>query len=158
MRVKYDGRDTHKPGWKFNEYELKGVPVRIAIGPRDVEAGVVELARRDTLTKSSVPMEGLESYVLTLLDEIQANLFAKAKTFRDSGTQSVDTWEDFERALDRGGFVMAHWDGTPETEEAIKDRTKATIRCIPIDAPEETGSCILTGKPSNRRVAFARAY
>jgi prolyl-tRNA synthetase len=158
IRVKYDGRDTHKPGWKFNEYELKGVPVRIAIGPRDVEAGVVELARRDTLTKSSVPMEGLESHVLALLDEIQANLFAKAKAFRDSGTQSVDTWEDFEGALDRGGFVMAHWDGTPETEEAIKDRTKATIRCIPIDAPEETGSCILTGKPSNRRVAFARAY
>jgi prolyl-tRNA synthetase len=158
IRVKYDGRDTHKPGWKFNEYELKGVPVRIAIGPRDVEAGVVELARRDTLTKSSVPMEGLESYVLDLLDEIQANLFAKAKSFRDAGTQSVDTWEDFEGALDRGGFVMAHWDGTPETEEAIKDRTKATIRCIPIDAPEETGSCILTGKPSKRRVAFARAY
>jgi prolyl-tRNA synthetase len=158
IRVKYDGRDTHKPGWKFNEYELKGVPVRIAIGPRDVEAGVVELARRDTLTKSSVPMEGLESHVLALLDEIQANLFAKAKAFRDSGTQSVDTWEAFEGALDRGGFVMAHWDGTPETEEAIKDRTKATIRCIPIDAPEETGSCILTGKPSNRRVAFARAY
>jgi prolyl-tRNA synthetase len=158
MRVKYDGRDTHKPGWKFNEYELKGVPVRIAIGPRDVEAGVVELARRDTLTKSSVPMEGLESYVLALLDEIQANLFAKAKVFRDAGTQSVDTWEDFEGALDRGGFVMAHWDGTPETEEAIKDRTKATIRCIPIDAPEEAGNCILTGKPSNRRVAFARAY
>jgi prolyl-tRNA synthetase len=158
IRVKYDGRDTHKPGWKFNEYELKGVPVRIAIGPRDVEAGVVELARRDTLTKSSVPMEGLESYVQGLLDEIQANLFAKAKSFRDAGTQSVDTWEDFEAALDRGGFVMAHWDGTPETEEAIKDRTKATIRCIPIDAPEETGNCILTGKPSNRRVAFARAY
>ena len=158
IRVKYDGRDTHKPGWKFNEYELKGVPVRIAIGPRDVEAGVVELARRDTLTKSSVPMEGLESHVLALLDEIQANLFAKAKAFRDSGTQSVDTWEAFEGALDCGGFVMAHWDGTPETEEAIKDRTKATIRCIPIDAPEETGSCILTGKPSNRRVAFARAY
>lgn len=158
IRVKYDGRDTHKPGWKFNEYELKGVPVRIAIGPRDVEAGVVELARRDTLTKSSVPMEGLESYVLDLLDEIQANLFAKAKSFRDAGTQSVDTWEDFEDALDRGGFVMAHWDGTPETEEAIKDRTKATIRCIPIDAPEEAGNCILTGKPSKRRVAFARAY
>lgn len=158
IRVKYDGRDTHKPGWKFNEYELKGVPVRIAIGPRDVEAGVVELARRDTLTKSTVPMEGLEATVVALLDEIQANLFAKAKAFRDAGTQTVDAWDEFEQALDRGGFVMAHWDGTPETEEAIKDKTKATIRCIPIDSPEEAGTCIFTGKPSRRRVAFARAY
>ena len=158
IRVKYDGRDTHKPGWKFNEYELKGVPVRIAIGPRDVANGVVEVARRDTLSKESLPMEGLAATVSVLLEEIQANLFAKAVAFRNSTTKSVDTWEAFEAALDEGGFVMAHWDGTPETEEKIKERTKGTIRCIPLDSPEEVGACILTGKPSTRRVAFARAY
>ncbi len=158
IRVKYDGRDTHKPGWKFNEYELKGVPVRIAIGPRDVANGVVEVARRDTLSKESMPMEGLAATVSVLLDEIQANLFAKAVAYRNSTTKSVDTWEAFEAALDEGGFVMAHWDGTPETEEKIKERTKGTIRCIPLDSPEEVGICILTGNPSSRRVAFARAY
>jgi prolyl-tRNA synthetase len=158
IRVKYDGRDTHKPGWKFNEYELKGVPVRIAIGPRDVANGVVEVARRDTLSKESLPMEGLAATVSVLLEEIQANLFAKAVAYRNSTTKSVDTWEAFEEALDAGGFVMAHWDGTPETEEKIKERTKGTIRCIPLDSPEEVGACILTGNPSSRRVAFARAY
>ncbi len=158
IRVKYDGRDTHKPGWKFNEYELKGVPVRIAIGPRDVANGVVEVARRDTLSKESLPMEGLAASVSVLLEEIQTNLFAKAVAFRNSTTKSVDTWEAFEAALDEGGFVMAHWDGTPETEEKIKERTKGTIRCIPLDSPDEVGACILTGNPSTRRVAFARAY
>ncbi len=158
IRVKYDGRDTHKPGWKFNEYELKGVPVRIAIGPRDVANGVVEVARRDTLSKESLPMEGLAATVSVLLEEIQANLFAKAIASRNATTKTVDTWEAFEAALDDGGFVMAHWDGTPETEEKIKERTKGTIRCIPLDAPEEVGACILTGNPSTRRVAFARAY
>jgi len=158
IRVKYDGRDTHKPGWKFNEYELKGVPVRIAIGPRDVANGVVEVARRDTLSKESLPMEGLAASVSVLLEEIQTNLFAKALAFRNSTTKSVDTWEAFEAALDEGGFVMAHWDGTPETEEKIKERTKGTIRCIPLDSPDEVGACILTGNPSTRRVAFARAY
>lgn len=158
IRVKYDGRDTHKPGWKFNEYELKGVPVRIAIGPRDVANGVVEVARRDTLTKESLPVEGLVAAVSNLLEEIQANLFAKALASRNATTKTVDTWEAFEAALDEGGFVMAHWDGTPETEEKIKERTKGTIRCIPLDSPEEVGACILTGKPSTRRVAFARAY
>ena len=158
IRVKYDGRDTHKPGWKFNEYELKGVPVRIAIGPRDVANGVVEVARRDTLSKESMPMEGLAATVSVLLEEIQVNLFAKAIAYRNSTTKSVDTWEAFEAALDEGGFVMAHWDGTPETEEKIKERTKGTIRCIPLDSPEEVGACILTGNPSSRRVAFARAY
>ena len=158
IRVKYDSRDTYKPGWKFNEYELKGVPVRLAIGMRDIEKGVIEVARRDTLTKETVPMRGLDSYVATLLDTIQENLFAKATANRENNTWRVDTWEEFEKALNKGGFVFAHWDGTPETEEKIKEISKATIRCIPLNNPLEEGVCILTGKPSSQRVVFARAY
>lgn len=158
IRVKYDSRDTYKPGWKFNEYELKGVPVRLAIGMRDIEKGVIEVARRDTLTKETVPMTGLDSYVATLLDTIQENLFAKASANRENNTWRVDTWEEFEKALNKGGFVFAHWDGTPETEEKIKEISKATIRCIPLNNPLEEGVCILTGKPSSQRVVFARAY
>lgn len=158
IRVKYDSRDTYKPGWKFNEYELKGVPVRLAIGMRDIEKGVIEVARRDTLTKETVPMTGLDSYVATLLDTIQENLFAKASANRENNTWRVDTWEEFEKTLNKGGFVFAHWDGTPETEEKIKEISKATIRCIPLNNPLEEGVCILTGKPSSQRVVFARAY
>ena len=158
IRVKYDRRDTYKPGWKFNEYELKGVPVRIAIGPKDLEKGTAEIARRDTLTKSYLPMEGLASEVSAMLDVIQVELFERAKAHRDANIHSANTWEEFTAALDRGGFVSAHWDGSPETEDQIKDKTKATIRCIPLDNPLEEGQCILTGKPSTQRVLFARAY
>lgn len=158
IRVKYDNRDTYKPGWKFNEYELKGVPLRIAIGPKDLEKGTVEIARRDTLTKSYLPMEGLAAEVEGMLTQIQVDLFEKAKAHRDANIHISDTWEDFLQALDKGGFVSAHWDGTPETEDQIKDKTKATIRCIPLDNPQETGTCILTGAPSTQRVLFARAY
>lgn len=158
VRVKFDGRDTHKPGWKFNEYELKGVPLRIGIGPKDLEKGTVELARRDTLEKQFVDQSELANVIPALLKEIQANLFKKAADYRTANTHIVDDYEGFKAALDQGGFVMAHWDGTAETEEKIKQETKATIRCIPLDAPEEEGTCVYTGKPSNRRVAFAKAY
>jgi prolyl-tRNA synthetase len=158
VRVKYDDRDTYKPGWKFNEYELKGVPLRIAIGPRDLANGVVELARRDTLTKESVPLEGLASSVPGRLAEIQQALFDRALAHREANLHVVNTWAEFESALDRGGFVSAHWDGTSETEERIKELTKATIRCIPLNNPHELGACILTGAPSKERVLFARAY
>jgi prolyl-tRNA synthetase len=158
ISVKYDDRDTYRPGFKFAEHELRGVPVRMAIGPKDLENGTVELARRDTLEKKPVSMEGIEDYIAGLLEEIQKNLYNRALERRDAMTHSVDTWADFEAALDKGGFVMAHWDGTPETEEAIKDKTKATIRCIPLNNKQEAGSCILTGKPSAQRVVFARAY
>ena len=158
VRVKFDGRDTHKPGWKFNEYELKGVPLRIGIGPKDLEKGTVELARRDTLEKQFVDQSDLATVIPALLKEIQANLFKKAADYRTANTHIVDDYEGFKVALDQGGFVMAHWDGTAETEEKIKQETKATIRCIPLDAPEEEGTCVYTGKPSNRRVAFAKAY
>jgi len=158
IRVKYDNRDTYKPGWKFNEYELKGVPVRIAIGPKDLEKGTAEVARRDTLTKSFLPMEGLTQAVETMLDTIQVELFERAKAHRDRSIHVVNSWDEFTAALDRGGFVSAHWDGTPETEDQIKDKTKATIRCIPLDNALEEGRCILTGQPSTQRVLFARAY
>ncbi|MGA0248163.1 MAG: proline--tRNA ligase [Schleiferiaceae bacterium] len=158
VRVKYDNRDTQKPGWKFNEYELKGVPVRIAIGPKDLEKGTAEVARRDTLTKSFLPMEGLVQEIASMLDTIQVDLFERAKAHRDSNIHRANSWEEFTAALDKGGFVSAHWDGTPETEDQIKDKTKATIRCIPLDNPQEDGVCILTGKPSTQRVLFARAY
>ncbi len=159
VTVKYDNRDTHKPGWKFNEYELKGVPIRIAIGPKDLENNQVEISRRDTLQKFTRSQIGLTDHILDLLDDIQKNIFQKAKSFRDSMISSVDTWEDFTQTLDsKGGFVYAHWDGTPETEEKIKELTKATIRCIPLGNKPEDGKCILTGKPSKRRVLFARAY
>lgn len=159
ISVKYDNRDTHKPGWKFNEYELKGVPVRIAIGPKDLEKGTVEVARRDTLEKEFLQQTHVADKVEHLLEQIQNNLYQKALDHREENTRAVDTWEEFEKVLDdKGGFILAHWDGTPETEEKIKELTKATIRCIPLSAREEQGRCILTGKPSNRRVIFARAY
>lgn len=161
VTVKFDDRDTHKPGWKFAEYELKGVPLRIAMGPRDLENNTVELARRDTLTKSTLSLEGISiaDYILDLLDEIQATIYSKALNFRTEMTSEANSWEEFQEILEsKGGFIAAHWDGTTETEEKIKELTKATIRCIPIDAKEEAGACILTGKPSNKRVLFARAY
>ncbi|MBS0031445.1 proline--tRNA ligase [Chitinophaga sp. 22321] len=159
ISVKYDDSDNNRPGWKFAEYEMKGVPVRIAIGARDLENNVAEVTRRDTKEKMSLSLDGLPTRIQELLEEIQLNLFNKAKTFRDSHITRVDTFEEFEKVLDeKGGFVSAHWDGTAETEEQIKDRTKATIRCIPLDNPQEAGTCILTGKPSKERVLFARAY
>lgn len=158
IRVKFDDRDTHKPGWKFNEYELKGVPVRLAIGPRDLENGVVELARRDTLEKSSVAIDQVVELIPNLLEEMQAALFQKALQFRENNTHQVDRWEDFLEQIEKGGFISAHWDGTAETEEAIKQATKATIRCIPLEGETEEGVCVFSGKPSSQRVLFARAY
>lgn len=159
ISVKFDDRDTQRPGFKFAEWELKGVPVRIAVGARDMQNGTVEIARRDTQTKETVTQEGLSERVSELLDDIQLNIYKKAEVFRDENTTSVDTYDEFKRVLDeKAGFVSAHWDGTVETEKRIKEETKATIRCIPLDAEEEAGQCILTGKPSSRRVLFARAY
>lgn len=159
VSVKYDNRDTHKPGWKFNEYELKGVPLRIAIGPRDLENGTVELARRDTLSKEVVQVEGITSIITERLVEIQNNLYKKAKTYRDDNTREANSWDEFKDLIENtGGFVEAHWDGTAETEEKIKELTKATIRCIPLNTTQESGQCILTGKPSGQRVLFAKAY
>jgi len=157
--VKFDDRDTYKPGFKFAEWELKGVPVRLAIGPRDMENGTVEVARRDTKEKQVMKLDEVASNIPTLLDDIQKNIYQKALTFRTEVTTKVDTYEEFKQVLDgKGGFVLAHWDGTPETEAAIKEETKATIRCIPLDALEESGKCIFSGKPSTKRVLFARAY
>jgi prolyl-tRNA synthetase len=159
IRVKYDNRDTQRPGFKFAEYELRGIPLRIAIGGRDLANGTVELARRDTKTKETVPQEGLVSQIEGLLVEIQDNIYQKALKFRAESTYKADTYEEFKRILDETpGFISAHWDGTPETEERIKQETKATIRCIPLNNPLEDGVCILTGKPSKQRVLFARAY
>lgn len=159
IRVKYDNRDTHKPGWKFNEYELKGVPVRIAIGPKDVEKGTVELARRDTLTKEFIKREDVVEKVVSLMTEIQDNLFKKASAFRDEHITEVSSYDEFKEVLKtKGGFVLAHWDGTAETEEMVKNETKATIRCIPLDGQDEAGTCVFTGKPSSRKVLFAQAY
>jgi prolyl-tRNA synthetase len=159
VSVKYDDRDAYKPGWKFAEYELKGVPLRIAIGPRDLENGTLEIARRDTLTKQTVSQDGIAETVSRLLDDIQENLFQKALDFRNEHITSVDTMDAFIEVLEnKGGFISAHWDGTPETEEAIKNLTKATIRCIPNDSAEEAGICVFSGKPSKKRVLFAKAY
>jgi prolyl-tRNA synthetase len=159
VSVKFDNRTTHKPGWKFAEYEMKGVPLRIALGPRDLENGTLELARRDTLEKEVVAQEAIEARVLELLEEIQEQLFQKAKTYRDDHITKVDDFKTFQEVLDsKGGFVLAHWDGTEETEDKIKEKTKATIRCIAIDAPEEEGKCVFSGKPSQKRVLFAKAY
>ena len=159
ISVKYDNRDTHKPGFKFNEYELKGVPLRIAIGPRDLENGTYELARRDTLTKETVSADGISDLVVKLLDEIQENLWTKALNHRSENITEVEDYDTFKQVLDqKGGFVSAHWDGTAETEDRIKEETKATIRCIPIDQKIEEGSCIYSGKPSKGRVLFAKAY
>jgi len=157
--VKYDDRDTHKPGWKFAEYELKGVPVRLAIGPRDIENKTAEVCRRDTLEKEIVPLDKITDHIIFLLDDIQDNMLKKALSFREENTFKVDTWADFKKTLDEpGGFILAHWDGTAETENRIKEETKATIRCIPFDSPDEDGKCIYSGKPSKRRVLFARSY
>ncbi|MFZ9243117.1 MAG: proline--tRNA ligase, partial [Sediminibacterium sp.] len=159
IRVKYDDSDNQRPGWKFAEYELKGVPIRIAIGARDLENNQVEIARRDTKEKSSVSMDGLTNTVSTLLEEIQSNLFERAKQYRDEHITKAESWDEFVQILDtKAGFVAAHWDGTPETEEKIKELTKATIRCIPLNNEQEAGKCILTGNPSTQRVLFARAY
>ena len=159
IRVKYDDSDNQRPGWKFAEYELKGVPVRIAVGQRDLENNQVEIARRDTKEKTTVSMEGITETVSQLLLDIQSNLFNRAKKYRDEHITKVDSWEDFIATLDtKAGFVSAHWDGTPETEDKIKEMTKATIRCIPLDNAQEAGTCILTGQPSTQRVLFARAY
>ena len=159
ISVKYDGRDTHTPGWKFANYELQGVPARIAIGPRDIENKTVEIARRDTLTKNTIPADQVSKYIPELLKDIQETIWNKALSFRDKNTFYPDNWSEFKKILDEGGgFIMAHWDGTTETENRIKEETKATIRCIPFDSQEEEGKCIYTGKPSRRRVLFARAY
>lgn len=159
ISVKYDDRETHKPGWKFTEYEFKGVPVRVIIGPRDVEQGTVEIARRDTMEKEVLQIRDLENKVVHLLDQIQKNLFDRAFSFRENNTYKVDSWEEFKRVLETtGGFISAHWDGTPETEEKIKEETKATIRVIPLNNPREEGTCVYSGKPSSQRVLFARAY
>lgn len=159
VRVKIDDDETKRPGFKFAEYEMIGIPVRIGIGARDLAEGKVEVARRDTKEKMSVNTEGVADYIATLLDEIQQNLFDKAKAYRDEHITKVDNFEDFQKVLDeKGGFVSAHWDGTGETEDKIKELTKATIRCIPLNNPLEDGKCILTGNPSKQRVLFARAY
>ena len=159
ISVKYDKRDTHKPGFKFNEYELKGVPVRIAIGQRDMANGTYELARRDTLEKQIVKADEVVAKIEFLLEDIQRNIFEKALNYRKEHITEVDGYEEFKKVLDqKGGFISAHWDGTAATEDKIKDETKATIRCIPLDASEEAGSCMVTGKPSSKRVLFAKAY
>ncbi|HNY06721.1 MAG TPA: proline--tRNA ligase [Bacteroidales bacterium] len=159
ISVKYDDRDTFKPGWKFSEYEFKGVPVRIAIGPRDLENGTVEVARRDTLEKAIYQVTDIENKIVNLLEMIQKNLYHKAFAFREDNTFKADTWEEFVDIIEnKGGFVLAHWDGTPETEQRIKDETKATIRAIPLNNKLENGKCIMTGRPSTQRVIFARAY
>lgn len=159
ISVKYDNSDNKKPGWKFAEYELKGVPVRLAMGPRDMENGTVEVARRDTLTKEVVQIDGIENYIESLLDEIQTSIFEKARNFRDQSITEVNSWDEFKETLEtKGGFLSAHWDGTGETEDKIKEETKATIRCIPLDQKLEDGVCVYTGKPSKGRVLFAKAY
>jgi len=158
ISVKFDNRDTHKPGWKFAEYELKGVPLRLALGARDLENGTIEVARRDTLEKETYQITDIENKVEHLLEQIQDNLYKKALTFREEKTYKADSKEEFKKLIEQGGFVYAHWDGTPETEDFIKQETKATIRCIPLDAIQEDGVCLFSGKPSNKRVLFAKAY
>jgi prolyl-tRNA synthetase len=159
VRVKYDDNDNARPGWKFAEYEMKGVPVRLALGARDLEKNVVEIARRDTKEKKTVGLDGIAQYVDGLLLDIQHSMFHKAKAFRDANITPANSWDEFVKLLDdKAGFISAHWDGTAETEESIKEKTKATIRCIPLDNAAEEGVCILTGKPSTQRVLFARAY
>jgi prolyl-tRNA synthetase len=156
--VKYDDADNKKPGWKFAEYELKGVPVRLAMGGRDLENNTVEIMRRDKLKKETVSCEGIEAHVKNLLDDIQQNIYRKAFEFRQSHIVQADTYEEFKEKIEEGVFILAHWDGTPQTEELIKNETKATIRCIPLAGDETPGKCMVTGNPSLRRVVFARAY
>jgi prolyl-tRNA synthetase len=159
IRVKYDDNDNARPGWKFAEYEMKGVPVRLALGARDLEKKEIEVARRDTKEKKVVAIDGIAQYIDGLLKEIQQGMFDKAAAYRNEHITKADSWTEFEKLLDeKTGFISAHWDGTAETEEAIKEKTKATIRCIPLNNPQENGTCILSGKPSVQRVLFARAY
>jgi prolyl-tRNA synthetase len=158
VSVKYDNNDNKKPGWKFAEYELKGVPVRLALGARDLENGTIEVARRDTLTKETRSIEDIEQYVKDLLDQIQTNIYQKAFDYRALVTRNVDSYDEFKVEIEKGGFLLAHWDGTSETEELIKAETKATIRCIPMEGDKTPGTCMVTGKPSAQRVYFARAY
>lgn len=158
VSVKYDDSDNQRSGWKFAEYELRGVPVRLGLGMRDLEAGTIEVARRDTLRKESQSLEGVAARVVSLLDEIQQSIYQKAMAFREENTFVVDTWDDFKAQIEKGGFIMAHWDGTAETEEKIKQETRATIRCIPLISTLESGTCVYSGQPSAKRVVFARAY
>ena len=158
ISVKYDNADNKRPGFKFADYELKGVPVRLVLGARDIEKGTIEVMRRDTLEKSEASLEGIEAHVAALLEEIQANIYAKALKFREEKTITVETYDEFKEKIEDGGFILAHWDGTPETEEKIKNETKATIRCIPLDGDKTPGKCMVTGKPSAQRVIFARSY
>jgi prolyl-tRNA synthetase len=158
ISVKFDDDDKKKPGWKFAEYEFKGYPVRIAVGPRDMENGTVEVARRDTMEKQLMQVTDIAEKVEHLLTAIQDNLFQKALAMRENGTRAVDSYEEFKTEIEKGGFLLAHWDGTPETEERVKQETKATIRCIPLQGERVPGQCMVTGKPSTQRVIFARAY
>jgi prolyl-tRNA synthetase len=159
ITVKYDNRETHKPGWKFAEYELKGFPIRLAVGPRDMENHNFEMARRDTLEKSTISIDNIVETIQTTLNSIQENLFNKALSFRNENTRTANSWDEFVDLIEnKAGFVSAFWDGTAETEEKIKEMTKATIRCIPLNAKDEVGKCVLTGKASKKRVLFARAY
>lgn len=158
ISVKYDDAENRRPGFKFADYELKGVPVRLAIGPRDIQNNTVEVMRRDTLEKSEHHLDTIAEYIPELLEEIQSNIYRKALTFRDSMTRTVDTYEEFKEEIEKGGFILAHWDGTTETEEKIKEETKATIRCIPLEGDKTPGKCMVTGKPSAQRVIFARNY
>ena len=159
ITVKFDDRDTQKPGWKFADYELKGVPVRLAMGERDLANGTVEVARRDTLTKETLPLAGVEQHIEKLLEEMQENIYKLALERRNKLITKVDSYDEFKELIEtKGGFFLCHWDGTPETEARIKEETKATIRCIPFDSPEEEGKCMVTGRPSHRRVLIARAY
>jgi prolyl-tRNA synthetase len=158
ISVKYDDADNKKPGWKFAEYELKGVPVRLAMGGRDLENNTIEVMRRDKLEKETITCDGIEAYVKNLLDDIQQNIYRKAYDFRATHIVSVDTYEEFKEKIEEGVFIMAHWDGTAETEEKVKAETKATIRCIPLEGDKTPGQCMVTGKPSRQRVIFARSY
>lgn len=158
VSVKYDNSDNKKPGWKFAEYEMKGVPVRLAMGGRDLENNTIEVARRDTLTKETLSCDGIEEYIINLLNEIQENIYQKALNFRNQNTKVIDTYEEFKKEVVNGGFYLCHWDGTAETEELIKNETKATIRCIPLDGDKTPGKCMVTGKPSTQRVIFAQSY
>lgn len=161
ISVKYDNADNKRPGFKFADYELKGVPVRLVMGGRDLENNTMEVMRRDTLEKETISCDNIDTYVKNLLDEIQANIYKKALDYRNNNITKVDTYDEFKEQIEKGGYILAHWDGTTETEEKIKEDTKATIRCIPFEADEESltpGKCMVTGKPSARRVLFARAY
>jgi prolyl-tRNA synthetase len=159
ISVKYDDSENQRPGWKFAEYELKGVPVRLAIGARDLQNNVIEVARRDTKEKQSVSLDGIEQYIKQLLEDIQQNIYNRALAYRDDHITKADTWDEFVNLLDtKTGFISAHWDGSSDTEDKIKELAKATIRCIPLNNPQEEGKCIFTGNPSTQRVLFARAY